>query len=244
VWGGGDGVIDRDFQKEIKVILHNHTDKEVSIPQNKKIAQLIFEQAQTPCITISENLLEPMDQHDGFGSTDKGNYSNQAKHDAKSAAFKNTIEKVAAKQMPPPNNDDEEIPEYLEMASKNTPAPDEDLYLKSNNDINANDTISDSTSVQIEIHDNTSHDTPKNTSKVHVDDSLTPPILPQEKFNSFIPHQLKLSRDFIAQATGYHKSNLLIKYFDKVAKNTVTIDSIEKSEVLVDGEIATLKSNK
>ena len=37
---------------------------------------------------------------------------------------------------------------------------------------------------------------------------------------------------------------MLMKYFDQVSTPNVTIDSIAKSEILVDGETATLKSKK
>ena len=58
----------------------------------------------------------------------------------------------------------------------------------------------------------TNDDIHKTNTETNHDSEVTLPILPTEKLNSSKPNQVRLSRDFIAQATGYHKSNLLLKY--------------------------------
>ena len=65
-----------------------------------------------------------------------------------------------------------------------------------------------------------------------------------EKLNSSTPNHIQFPRDFVAQATGYHKFNMLLKYFEIVAKDTVSIEKPEKSEIPIDGEVPTLRSSK
>ena len=70
------------------------------------------------------------------------------------------------------------------------------------------------------------------------------PILPNEKCNSSIPQHLTFSKDFVSQAIGHHKINLLLKYFNRVSKPTVSIRATDKSDILTDGETATIHSRK
>ena len=53
-----------------------------------------------------------------------------------------------------------------------------------------------------------------------------------------------MNKDFIIQATGYHKSDMLLKYFHQISNNTVSISSIDKNPTVKDGNAATLHSNR
>ena len=78
----GGGVIDIDFRLEVMVILHNHTNQQIHFPSGTKIAQMIFEHAASPCITVAKELSHTSRGGNGFGSTDASQYSSQAKNDA------------------------------------------------------------------------------------------------------------------------------------------------------------------
>lgn len=67
----GAGVIDRDYRGEIGVIVYNHGDMPVTIPNTRAIAQLILERyVQVTEIVQVDELDETTRGHDGFGSTD------------------------------------------------------------------------------------------------------------------------------------------------------------------------------
>lgn len=66
----GAGVIDSDYTGEVKVILFNHSDVDVSLARGDRVAQLILEQCATP--EVVEAQLAPTARGDGaFGSTDR-----------------------------------------------------------------------------------------------------------------------------------------------------------------------------
>ena len=135
------------------------------------------------------------------------------------------------------------VPTYIHMSTSHTPEKLAHIPDKLDDETSVTTTKTSHISTTAANQDHHS-DNKKNTSDSNQASAQTPPILPTEKLNSSIPSKIKLSRDFVAQATGYHKSNMLMKYFDQVSTPNVTIDSIAKSEILVDGETATLKSKK
>jgi dUTP pyrophosphatase len=68
----GAGVIDADYDKEICVILHNHSETEYSYNPYERIAQLILEVHITPPIIEVDNLdTVNSNRIGGFGSTGK-----------------------------------------------------------------------------------------------------------------------------------------------------------------------------
>ena len=69
-----------------------------------------------------------------------------------------------------------------------------------------------------------------------------PPTLPQDRVNASEPKHVTLSKDFIIQATGFHKSDLLLKHFHSISNNSVSIQETDKNPELDEGETATLKS--
>jgi dUTP pyrophosphatase len=66
----GGGIIDPDYQGEIKVIMFNHDEKDFKVSIGDRIAQLIFEKAETPEITeVKEFASTTARGSGGFGST-------------------------------------------------------------------------------------------------------------------------------------------------------------------------------
>ena len=64
------GVVDCNYTGEIKVILFNSSNEEVTINKGDKIAQLIMEQIFTPGFEWTEKLEETDRGEAGFGSSD------------------------------------------------------------------------------------------------------------------------------------------------------------------------------
>ena len=65
------GVIDSDYRGEIKVVLHNHSQKEQCIEPGERIAQLLITPVITPSFRIVEELSDTDRSDKGFGSTGK-----------------------------------------------------------------------------------------------------------------------------------------------------------------------------
>ena len=64
------GVIDSDYQNEIKVALHNESDKVVFIEFGDKIAQLVFHPIARPTFTVVDKFSAETERgQGGFGST-------------------------------------------------------------------------------------------------------------------------------------------------------------------------------
>ena len=65
------GTIDSDYRGEIKVILFNHGNKNFTINNNDRIAQMILIPVVKMELEETENLPETIRGHGGFGSTGK-----------------------------------------------------------------------------------------------------------------------------------------------------------------------------
>ena len=72
-------VIDPDYRGEILVIMQNSGPTPYHIKQGNRVAQLIFEQASTPLITLSYKLPPSQQGTGGFGSTNKGGCTSSSK---------------------------------------------------------------------------------------------------------------------------------------------------------------------
>lgn len=66
----GAGVIDPDYQGEVKVVMFNHDDKDFKINIGDRIAQLIFEKVATPFINVVSSFTQDTSRGSGgFGSS-------------------------------------------------------------------------------------------------------------------------------------------------------------------------------
>ena len=63
------GVIDADYRGEIGCLLHNTGNETVSLPEKRKICQLIIEKIATPAAAWVDSLDETSRGSGGFGST-------------------------------------------------------------------------------------------------------------------------------------------------------------------------------
>lgn len=63
------GVIDCDYRGEIMVALHNHSDKEQTILDGERIAQLVITPYYTAEFELAEELSDTVRGEGGFGST-------------------------------------------------------------------------------------------------------------------------------------------------------------------------------
>ncbi|KAG6472915.1 hypothetical protein ZIOFF_070393 [Zingiber officinale] len=128
----GAGVIDSDYRGEIFVLLFNHSDERVFIPQGMAIAQIIFEQIIHPNIYEVTQLSTTNRGTGGFGSTDAqssaGRNSKKSKSKSKYATRRwDTLGQPSGKfdyyvnydipkafpdlELPPPSWDDEVVEE-------------------------------------------------------------------------------------------------------------------------------------
>ena len=65
----GAGVVDSDYQGEIKVVLFNHSAEDFAIQAGDWIAQLILERIETPQVKKVATLDDTGRDEGGFGST-------------------------------------------------------------------------------------------------------------------------------------------------------------------------------
>ena len=182
----GGGVIDSNYRGKVAVMLYNNSSTDLHIRIGQNIAQIIFEQAKTPCMSISDHLQQTNRGALGFGSTNLAPkpYSHTSKTMAVQSSLENNMERKVTKILQSQENTGpSEIPAYLEMANNNPPTPDEDQQA-----------ILDDISV---VTENVSNLTNKNAPTVpsnHTENNslpeATPPILLQEKPNSSIPSKL------------------------------------------------------
>lgn len=63
------GVIDCDYRGEIMVALHNHSDKEQTILDGERVAQLVITPYYTAEFELTEELSDTVRGEGGFGST-------------------------------------------------------------------------------------------------------------------------------------------------------------------------------
>lgn len=67
----GAGVIDADYTGEVKVLLFNLSEKEITLEKHERIAQLIIKKIETPEVEEVEELGVTERGEQGFGSTGK-----------------------------------------------------------------------------------------------------------------------------------------------------------------------------
>lgn len=65
----GAGVIDTDYRGEIHVLIHNHSDTDVSFKAGNRIAQIILERIIYPKVEICNKLTDTARGQDGLGSS-------------------------------------------------------------------------------------------------------------------------------------------------------------------------------
>ena len=65
----GAGVVDRDYTREVKVLLCNNGQNIVAIKKGDRVAQLIIERILNPLVEVIEGLEETSRGAGGFGST-------------------------------------------------------------------------------------------------------------------------------------------------------------------------------
>ena len=65
----GAGVVDADYQGEVKVLLFNHGDMQFNVNVGDRIAQLICERYEAPEVIIVTSLDDTSRGEGGFGST-------------------------------------------------------------------------------------------------------------------------------------------------------------------------------
>ena len=63
------GVIDSDYRGEIMVALHNHSDREQTIADSERIAQIVFAPYYTAEFSVVDELSDTVRGVGGFGST-------------------------------------------------------------------------------------------------------------------------------------------------------------------------------
>jgi deoxyuridine 5'-triphosphate nucleotidohydrolase len=215
------GVIDPDYRGEIIVVLRNHNQTPIQIRQGQKAAQLIFEQASTPCMMVTSELTNTSRDSGGFGSTGQSHYSKLTRDTAVECAMRASFETNAQKlskqmfnQYSDPNDDNQF------MHSSHEPLPPEKentLPTKQSSSVNQ---------------------------KIFNPSDTIPPNLPQDTVNSSLPKHVSMSKDFILQATGFHKSDFLLKHFNTISQNTVSISKSDKNPHLHEGETATMRSRR
>lgn len=65
----GAGVIDSDYTGPVGVVLHNHSDKEISFQKHTRIAQILILPVITPDVVEVDEIKETDRGSGGFGST-------------------------------------------------------------------------------------------------------------------------------------------------------------------------------
>ena len=116
-------MIDNDYRGEIVVVLRNNTNKVHKIEMGQKIAQCIFEQAQTPCMIVAETLPPTIRDGKGFGSTSAG-YNKTNKAEAIACALRVAVETQASIQAQSlSNNDDDRYSEFMRAGQEALPDP-------------------------------------------------------------------------------------------------------------------------
>ena len=116
-------MIDNDYRGEIVVVLRNNTNKTYKIEMGQKIAQCIFEQAQTPCMILAETLPSTVRDVKGFGSTTT-TYNKHNKAEAIACALRVAVETQANIQAQSlSNNDDDRYSEFMRAGQDAPPDP-------------------------------------------------------------------------------------------------------------------------
>ena len=209
------GVIDNDYRGEVCILLRNHTKSEITIREGQRAAQCIFEEAHIPCITVTSNLPNTSRGTKGFGSTSQ-TYHKENREAAITSVLRVAFESEAMKQAKTLSK--EEGDQYAEMMMlQHKPLPPKESNKHSKLTSNAKEAMNTESTI---------------------------PTLPQDRVNSSLPSHMTLSRDFILQATGYHKSEVILKHLHTVANGSVSVSTIDQNPEKCDGEMATLKSSR
>ena len=211
------GVIDPDYTGEIEVLLHNSTDTPTAISKKNKIAQIIFEQAKTPLIELTDHLPPTQKSKKGFGSTGRRMRKRGLFHiDDKTSIWY-----------------DLSNPRRQRAKRVNRPI----VTGIHNPLLNMNQSTSTAIVPHTELRP-----TPEEQKK----EKALPTIQsqPVHQVNSSEPKTLHMSHDNLLQAIGFIKPEKLLRNIDILGNGNVTISNMPRKERVDPGETATMPSKR
>jgi dUTP pyrophosphatase len=238
------GVIDRDYTGDVTVCFQHTGPTPISIRAGSRIAQLIFEKNGTPFIEAVTALPATTRGSGGFGSTNhasrtqtyrinddkliltckRGNYLH-AKTILAPAVITDDSTKTSESNNPPkPKPNQDETRGATPMTSVNIDASPKTPI---------SDFLEQTTNL---IADNqSSQDTAAKTKQYR---SRLPRV---DNVNSALPKVITLSQNKIRLATGFTKSDRLIKNMGKVGQPTVRVSNSRRNPSINPGETASMR---
>ena len=201
----------------LKGSMRSNTQLGIKIRNGQKAAQCIFLESPNPCLILSDDIGQAGRGNTAIRNTDTLTYTKSNREEAIACALRVALETTASQQARTMHGNDPDDNEYM-MQSVNEP-----VQARENKHLTS----------PCKLVQNSTHPTESEI-----------PTLPIGRVNSCQPKHMSMTKDFIIQATGYHKSDLLLKHFHTISNNTVSITSIDKNPTIKKVESATLHSNR
>ena len=246
------GVVDPDYTGEIQVILHNSTSQPVTISKKQRIAQLIFEQAQTPMVHIAPQLQSTNRSNKGFGSTGRRSRKRGFFHlDDKTSIFFDTSNprKPRARKVNRPIVQGIHMPLlHLNQSQSTDLVPYVPPLYKKNEDFVTvpkdsqfalPPTIEDTSQQSTTPITKNQLSNKKSTTTPTTNKSTTVHIPPQHRVNSTETDTVHMSQDMLLQAIGFLKPDKLLRKLDAISLGNVTVSNFKKTKI-DPGEVATM----
>ena len=229
------GVIDRDYRGNVTVCLRNDTQENFSIAAGSRIAQIIFECNGTPEILATKSLTTTTRGQGGFGSTNNKNQNRKRTNtyridDKQVIIATDRNRKVKAKLAHIPVVEDYDQPE------EETELPNVETINEEDMENGEQDTPTD------HIHQSVHMIPPDAPALDSIPRQNTPTNTPVDRVNSALPKVVSLTRDRIRQATGYVKSDALIKNIKNLGTNSVQVNRIFNETRLDEGSTASMRA--
>ena len=239
------GVIDRDYTGDIIVCFQNTGQETISIRAESRIAQLIFEKNGSPYIEPVDTLHPTTRGNGGFGSTNASRTQTFRISDDKLILTTKKGKYLHAKTILAPAIIDDDSVVTPSEPSEPEPAQ-QGGFTNDTRGVppSPKPTTAPQSSVIPEHLEQTIHPIPDDSSNLEKANALKQrkSKLPRvDTVNNALPKVVTLSQDKIRLATGFTKSDRLIKHIRKVGKSTVQISRSKRNPSPHPGETASMR---
>ena len=229
------GVIDPDYRGEIHVLLLNHSDNTILLSQHEHFAQLIFEYAATPMITIATKLPQSQRGEKGLGSTTNSLRARNASFLEAKPITTFTTTKIAGKHRRKARRSARPLSEGLRRPRQQDHYLTEmysDTYITDNPDEN------DESPELLPKHPDLD---PKSKNQSHPQ-VPEPRLRPNEKVNPATKAKIHMTKDDLSQSIGFLKPDKFKKNLKSLGDGNFSVSQLERNPKLDPGETASIKA--
>ena len=227
------GVIDNDFRGEIQVLLHNSSTKPFHISAGDRVAQMIFECAETPYLVIDTTLSPTIRDNKGFGSTNRPQ--------RKRRLIPTTTGLIYLDESKQRGGRGRRVARPI-TTGLNHPPPQEHYSDTENLWTSESLNVRSEEETHSQLYQKPMKEQPLD---IHTEQSTAVPRpQPQTRVNNADPKAKTMTQDHLLQSIGFIKPKSFLRNLEKLGLGTMKVSHLDRNPSLSPGETASMKSSR